>query len=149
VAREGLPRVRIVPAQSRELVPSILAGADAAIISLGTTLPGAVPSKIYEAMAASLPILLIGEGEPARRVHEAGAGLAVRVGDPEAARQAFTRLANDSVLRARLGAAGRQAALSTYNRSLIADRLHAFLREVVCRARGNGSPTPLPMPAAS
>jgi glycosyltransferase involved in cell wall biosynthesis len=150
VAREALHRrVRIVPAQPRELVPSILAAADAAIISLGTILPGAVPSKIYEAMAASLPILLIGEGEPARRVEEAGAGLAVRVGDPEAAQEAFVRLATDEALRARLGAAGRQAALSTYNRALIAERLHVFLREVVRRSRDEGSATPSPVAAAS
>lgn len=148
VARERLDRVRILAAQPRERVPALLARADAAIISLGTTLPGAVPSKIYEAMAASLPILLIGEGEPARRVEEAGGGLAVRVGDAVAARQAFTRLATDAELRARLGGAGRQAALSTYNRALIAERLHVFLRDVVRRSRGDATAGPLPLPAA-
>ncbi|WP_040769316.1 glycosyltransferase family 4 protein, partial [Novipirellula maiorica] len=74
IQRESIDRVKIVPAQPRERIPALLACADVAIISLGMTIPGAVPSKIYEAMASSLPILLNADGEPARRIKEAGCG---------------------------------------------------------------------------
>ncbi len=95
------------------------------------TIVGAVPSKIYEAMAASLPILLVADGEAARRVETAGAGLAVSPGAPDALREAFTRLATDAALRARFGAAGRLAAETTYERGAIASRLDGFLRSLL------------------
>ena len=129
IERDRLTRVRILPTQPRDRIPALLAAADAAAISLGMTLPGAVPSKIYEAMASSLPILLIADGEPARRVESASAGLCVPPGDRAAAVAAFARLAREPMLRATLGASGRRAAETLYDRSRIAARLERFLRE--------------------
>jgi glycosyltransferase involved in cell wall biosynthesis len=129
VEGERIPRVTILPAQPRERIPALLAAADAAVISLVAPIPGAVPSKIYEAMASHLPILLVARGEPARRVEEAGAGLAVAPGDGAALAAAFRRLATDEALRRHLGEAGRHAAETTYHRDRIAERLHRFLLE--------------------
>ena len=128
IAAEKISRVKLVPAQPRETIPALLAGADAAIISLGMSIPGAVPSKIYEAMASSLPILLIADGEPARRVGDARCGLSSAPGDVKALRANIEQLAADPELRARLGRAGRAAAETKYNRTAIAQRLDAFLR---------------------
>lgn len=138
VAAENLvARVSFVPPQPRDRVPALLAAADAAVISLGMSIPGAVPSKIYEAMAAGLPILLVADGEPARRVLAADAGLAVAPGDGAGLRAAFARLALDAPLRARLGAAGRRAATTIYDRDVIAAKLDTFLRTLP-RARTGG-----------
>ena len=128
IEREGIHRVRLLPAQPRERVPALLAAADVAVASLGLRLEGAVPSKIYEAMASGLPLLLIAEGEAVRRVEHAECGIAVPPGDLAAAVDAWARLASDPELRARLGAAGRRAAETTYDRSRIAERLDIFLR---------------------
>ncbi len=128
VSKEAIDRVKILPAQPRERIPSLLASADVAVISLGMSIPGAVPSKIYEAMASSLPILLIAEGEPARRIEDAQCGLAVAPGDGTGLTEAYLRLANDDSLRQNLGANGRKAANTTYNRDGIADTLDRFLR---------------------
>ena len=131
IERENIRRVRLVPAQPRERVPALLAAADVALITLGMAIPGAVPSKIYEAMASSLPILLIAEGEAARRVEQAACGLAVRPGDLAGAADAVRRLASDSGLRAQLGAAGRHAAETQYNRDEIGRQLDQLLRSVL------------------
>jgi glycosyltransferase involved in cell wall biosynthesis len=131
IGREGIGRVRLVPAQPRERIPALLAAADVAVATLGLRLQGAVPSKIYEAMAAARPLLLIAEGEAARRVERAECGLTVRPGDLDGAREAWVRLATDPDLRVRLGAAGRHAAETTYDRARIAGRLDRFLRKVV------------------
>ncbi|MFL6203623.1 MAG: glycosyltransferase family 4 protein [Thermoanaerobaculia bacterium] len=128
IDRERIGRVRLLPAQPRERIPALLAAADVAVASLGRRLPGAVPSKIYEAMASARPLLLIAEGEAARRVERAGCGLTVRPGDLEGVREAWTRLATDAGLRASLGAAGRRAAETEYDRARIAGRLDRFLR---------------------
>jgi glycosyltransferase involved in cell wall biosynthesis len=102
-----------------------------AIISLGMSIPGAVPSKIYEAMAANLPILLIADGEPARRISDAACGIAVSPGDLQAAQAAVLKLAGYHALREQLGAAGRHAAETTYNRNEIGKRLDALLRSLI------------------
>lgn len=133
IADEGIARVRLVPAQPREAIPAILAVADVAVISLGMSIVGAVPSKIYEAMAASLPILLIADGEPARRVLDAGCGIASAPGDSGTLRANFERLATDAELRAELGARGRFAAETRYDRTTIARRLEVFLRRALAQ----------------
>ncbi|HEX3127352.1 MAG TPA: glycosyltransferase family 4 protein [Thermoanaerobaculia bacterium] len=131
IERERIDRVRLVPAQPRERIPALLAAADVAVATLGMRLQGAVPSKIYEAMASERPLLLIAEGEAARRVERAECGLTIRPGDLDGAREAWIRLATDSELRARLGAAGRRAAETTYDRARIAERLDRFLKKVL------------------
>ena len=128
---ESIPRVTILSPEPSDQIPALLAAADVALVSLGMSIPGSVPSKIYEAMASSLPILLIADGESARRVKEAGCGLTVNPGDVRAARQAFEQLAADEGLRRRLGDAGRSAAEMIYNRSQIAGQLDRFLRSVL------------------
>jgi glycosyltransferase involved in cell wall biosynthesis len=131
VRRDSIPRVRIMPAQPRARIPALLAAADVALITLRTSIPGAVPSKIYEAMASSLPILLIADGEASDRVEAAGCGLTVPPGDLKRARDACQRLATDETLRRRLGEAGRQAAETLYDRVQIAKRLDEFLRSLL------------------
>ncbi len=128
IERERIGRVRLAQAQPRDRVPALLAASDVAIISLGMTMPGAVPSKIYEAMASELPILLVADGEPVRRVQEAACGLCAAPHDLQAIQRAFVQLAGDASLRARLGAAGRAAAVERYDRDKIAARLDEFLR---------------------
>ena len=128
VQEESIGRVKIIPAQPRERIPAILATADVAVISLGMSIPGAVPSKIYEAMASSLPILLIADGESVRRVQDAGCGLTVVPNDVEGLRECFKRLACEEVLRDELGKHGRHAAETNYNRDQIAQHLDQFLR---------------------
>jgi glycosyltransferase involved in cell wall biosynthesis len=141
IRAEGLPRVKLMPAVARERIPSLLAVSDVAIISLGMRIPGAVPSKIYEAMAASLPILLIAEGEAAMRVREAQCGFAVPPGRVHELREAFTRLAVDPKLRQVLGVAGRKAAEAIYDRKRIGARLDAFLRDCLQAWKGRAGQT--------
>lgn len=116
----GLARVRFLEPVAREAVPDLLASADVAIVPLKIPLPGAVPSKIYEAMASGVPILLVAEGEAADIVREAGAGLVVAPGDTPGLADALLRLHRDPDARRRMGRAGRAAALARFDRSAIA-----------------------------
>ena len=60
---------------SRQELPSKLKEANMTLIPLVKNIFGAVPSKIYESMAAGLPIMFVGEGEGARIVKENNIGL--------------------------------------------------------------------------
>ena len=128
IAAERLTRVRLLPMQPRNRVPALLAACDIALITIGGRIHGMVPNKIYEAMASSLPILLVAHGEAVHRVESANAGICVEPRDKEALLAACRRMIEDSELRKRAGAGGRQAAETLYHRDRIADRLDAFLR---------------------
>lgn len=131
IETEGLQTVRLLPAQPKEKIPALLAASAAGFHVLKFSIPGAVPSKIYEAMASGLPILFAGGGEGARRVLEARAGLVVPYDDIQGLAGAVRRLALDPALRRELGLAGRSAAEQLYNRKMIARRLNELLLGVI------------------
>lgn len=69
---------------SRHELPSKLKEANMTLIPLVKNIFGAVPSKIYESMAAGLPIMFVGEGEGARIVKENKIGLVAHSKDYKA-----------------------------------------------------------------
>lgn len=118
----GLTRVRFLEALPREEMPALLASADLALVPLKMSLPGAVPSKIYEAMGAGVPLVLIADGEAASLVQRSGAGRVAAPGDLDAVASSIRELAADPALRERLGRAGRSAAERDFDRRVIARR---------------------------
>lgn len=123
----GLDNVDFYAPVPHGRMPDILASMDAALITLRSQIVGAVPSKIYEAMASGIPVLLVAGGEAARVVADNGCGLAVRPGDTDALAAAVRRLASDSEMRRRLGAVGRAVAQASFNRERIARDFEAVL----------------------
>jgi len=132
---ENLHNVRLLRAQPKERIPALLAASQVGFHVLKFAIPGAVPSKIYEAMASRLPILFAGGGEGARRVLDARAGLVVPYEDVRGLEQAVRKLASTPELRQELGRAGRCAAERLYNRKEIARRLHQLLVGVISGAQ--------------
>lgn len=60
---------------SRDELPKALLNSDMTLIPLVKNIFGAVPSKIYESMAAGLPIMFMGEGEGSKIVKENKLGI--------------------------------------------------------------------------
>ncbi|MEI8078057.1 MAG: glycosyltransferase [bacterium] len=125
--RLRLDRVFFFDPVPQQEVPAITASADIAVIPLRIRLPGAVPSKLYEAMACGLPSLVVAQGEPAHIVEETHSGIAVASGDINGLETALRRLIADPALRASLGAAGRLVAGTRFNRNMIVDQ---FIRRL-------------------
>ncbi len=127
-----LPNLHFLDPLPRAAMPALMASADIAIACLKQTLPGAVPSKIYEAMGGGRPLVIVADEEPARIVQETGAGIAVDPGDIEGLAAALRRLATQPEERQRYAVQGRRAAESRFNRQQIADtfidRLEASLQ---------------------
>jgi glycosyltransferase involved in cell wall biosynthesis len=141
-AEMGLQNVRFLDPLPHAEMPAVLASADIAIITLKTALPGAVPSKLYEAMAASLPVLLAADGEPAGILRQCDAGIAVAPGNPRAMADALSTLALDRSLRLRLGENGRRAAEGRYNRNAISAQFLQFLESQAATVPAAGVPAP-------
>src|SRR5438034_4069535 len=120
--RRGLRNVTFLEPQPREAIPALLASADIAVVALKGDIPGAVPSKLYEAMASGLPVVLVATGEPADILASAQAGVAVEPGDIDGLAEALRRLSNSKEKRVRLGAAGRVAAVERFDRRPLSDQ---------------------------
>jgi glycosyltransferase involved in cell wall biosynthesis len=121
-----------------EAVPGLYAEADAGVVLLRDrpVLAGALPTKLFECLAAGRPAVLSARGEAAQLVERYGAGIAVPPEDPGALADAFRTLHADRQLQARLGAAGREAATTRFDRALSVTAWDALLERVVAqRAR--------------
>jgi glycosyltransferase involved in cell wall biosynthesis len=110
-------------------VPQVIAVADILVIPLKTSLPGAVPSKLYEAMSSGRPVVVVASGEPAEIVSKHDAGVVVQPGDVEKLVLALRSLASDPSKRKRMGEAARQAALAYYDQLLITKQFVKYLEE--------------------
>ncbi len=73
-----------------------------------------IPNKLFDYMAAGLPVVTSDAAPLARVVQETDCGLVATGATPEALAEAVERLARDPALRARLGAAGRAAVEERY-----------------------------------
>jgi len=113
-----LSNVRLVPSQSKVLMPRLWSVHDVALIPLRNhqLFTTVVPSKIFEAMATGTPVLMsVPEGEATRLVRATACGLLVPPEDPQALADAIVHLEQNPDERARFRAAGLDAA-SQYSR---------------------------------
>jgi glycosyltransferase involved in cell wall biosynthesis len=130
-------------------MPTLLSSADIAVVTLRKALPGAVPSKIYEAIGAGLPVVFAGGGEAAQIVSSAGAGVVAPPGDAGALAAAIAALAADPARRRQLGTAGRSAALQSYDRDVIGRDFVRKLEQCACVRDAQPAPVPARSPQQS
>ena len=101
---------------SREAVPQILTDSDATLVPLIKHIYGAVPSKIYESMAAGLPILFSGEGEGQRIIEKYEIGLVSAAKDYDKIIKNITTLVSNRVLREKMRKNCLECAINVFNR---------------------------------
>ncbi|HEX9393846.1 MAG TPA: glycosyltransferase family 4 protein [Gemmatimonadales bacterium] len=127
-ARErGLPNVRFLDPLASADVPPLVAAADIVLVPLATHIPGATPSKLYEAMASARPVVLVAGGEPAAFVREHRAGIVVAPGDRPGLVEALRTLCAEPALRHELGTNGRRAVERLFDK---ADIDNAFIEHL-------------------
>jgi glycosyltransferase involved in cell wall biosynthesis len=130
MARERrLANIRFLNPVPQEDMPNLIAAADIMVIPLKTYILGAVPSKLYEAMACGLPLIVIASGDAADIVSKHEVGLIVPPGDVAGLVSALRCLAQDPHKRKKLGQNGRQVAVAQYNRSVIVNQFMKYLEE--------------------
>jgi len=128
-AREATELTGPVPP---EAVPGLLASMDVAVAPYP---PQAEfyfsPLKVYEYMAAGLPVVASRIGQIEEAIRDRVDGMLCPPGDPEAFAAALLRLAGDPGLRSRLGQAARRAVLAERTWSGVAERIIGLAREAV------------------
>lgn len=132
----GLTNLRFVDGRPKAEMPALLASCDVSLVPLSCPLPGTMPSKVYEALAAGAPPIVARgcEGEPLVLRHNAGRAFAPLDGQDLAAR--ILELRRDPAEHARVRDNAIQLA-KRFDRDLIADRTEQVLLAVAA-----GTPPP-------
>jgi len=132
-ARQGLTNVLFVPPQPKSEIAQYWSLCDVALIHLkdDPVFAEVIPSKIFEAMAMGLPLLIAApSGEATAIIDQERAGLAVPADDPTALAEGVAVLYHDRDRLADL-AAGSLAAAPRYSRQRQAREMMAVLERVV------------------
>lgn len=134
-AAHGLTNVEFVDSVPKSQVAQMLAEASAGLMVLKEAELfsfGVSPNKLFDYMAASLPIVCNVPGETAEMVAEAGAGVQTRDGSAEALVDAVREVASWSdEERRRRGESGRVWVSRNHSREVLAESLDRVLRETM------------------
>ena len=133
--RRGCANVRFFDEVPGAKVAEVMAAADALLVTLSAApvFTTFVPSKLFDAMAAARPVVLMVDGEARRILDRARAGVFVTPGDAAGLAAAVAALQNDPAGRDRMGAAGRAFVAANYDRRRQAAR---FAQIVAAAAEG-------------
>lgn len=104
-------------------VPSILKTSDAALVHLKPrdVFATVIPSKMLEAMAAGIPVILGVRGEAERILTEAGAGIVMEPGNSDSLVSTARRLRDNPEEQQSFGVSGREYVAEYFNWSIIAE----------------------------
>lgn len=122
----NLTHVHFLAPVSKKEMPMILKTVDVALVPLRklTLFEGAIPSKIFEALAMKLPLILAVDGEARMHfIERAEAGIFVEPENVHHLKEAVLTLADDVNKRKLLGENGRKYVSEHFNRNKIAQDL--------------------------
>lgn len=115
----SLENVLFVDTQPRSRLPSYIAAADVVLASLKKwkLFEGALPTKLFEAMAMGVPVVCAISGEAKEMIRKSDAGICVEPENPEEMSEAILELFNDPSARRRKGERARKYVANHYSRS--------------------------------
>lgn len=119
-----------------ERMPSFYQHADALLVSLkdDPVFSLTIPGKIQSYLMAGIPILAMLDGEGAKLVKTAGAGLTCGAGDGIALAHAARQMARLSAeQRDKMGQAGKSLAKQEFNRAALIDRIERLIDEAIIK----------------
>lgn len=133
VKEKSLTNVNFFPVQSKPNMPKIIASMDATVVPLKRLdlFKGALPSKMFEALASELPIILAVEGEAEKLINDAKGGIVVEPENSKEIADAILKLYNDKALKEELGMNARRYVEENYSREAIVERLETYLSNLL------------------
>ena len=121
----ALDNLVMLEQQPRSAIPVIWGATGAALVLLrkSPTFRSVLPTKMFEAMAASRPVILGAEGEAKAMLEAAGAGIAIEPENAAKLAQAITTLADDYALAEQYGASGLRYFEQNLDRRRLAEKM--------------------------
>ncbi len=134
---QSLTNLTLLGEIPRERIADYISAADCCLVPLKKreTFRGALPSKMFDVMACSRPLILSVDGEARELVEKTGAGLYVEPENDGELRQAILTLLNDPALCKKMGAAGRTFVENNFSRRQAAIELEQVLQDVMKEPR--------------
>lgn len=129
----ALERVHFIDPVPKQEMPSLLAEADAglAILLPIEAYKTTYPNKVFDYMAAGLPVICVIDGVIREVVEKANAGVYVPPGDPEALAQGILHLKHDQGNAKAKGRSGQEWVCTHHDRRKLADDLNAVMEELL------------------
>jgi glycosyltransferase involved in cell wall biosynthesis len=136
-SEDGIANVTFLPNQPKDVMPALLNLAYATIIPLRPLelFRSAMPSKMFESMAAGRPVVASLDGEAADLVRRSGCGVVTAPRDAHDLASAVKRLAADPESVRNMGSAGRAYVVEHFNRATIAGQLSQLLYDAARSSR--------------
>jgi colanic acid biosynthesis glycosyl transferase WcaI len=133
VVAKGLENMRICSAKPRSDVPSLIACARVCLVTLRNAelFKTVIPTKILEFMACGRPVIAASEGEAARLIHSAHAGLCTPPEDAVALAEAILFLKNKPELLRTYGENARRYVVEKLTREQTGEEYLVVLQKVV------------------
>jgi glycosyltransferase involved in cell wall biosynthesis len=127
----GLRNLHFLSAVPKDEIAQALAAADAGIAILKPldVYKTTYPNKVFDYMAAGRPVILAIDGVIRQVIEQAGAGVFVPPGDPDALARAIRQLARDRAASRRMGRSGRDYVAQHFDRETLADGLEGVMRQ--------------------
>lgn len=128
-AEMRLANVAILGPQPREAVPELLGMSDVCLVPLRKTsfFNATVPSKIYEILAAGIPLLISVDGDARRLVERSGGGLFIEPENVDQFELAIRQLHSSETLRSSMERQGQAFVRAEFDRvSLAATYVNAL-----------------------
>jgi hypothetical protein len=135
VKNKGLENVFFSGRLPREELPDILAATDVCLVHLRKIdlFKQVMPSKIFEMAAMKKPIILGVQGQAAKLLQSARAGVCIEPENAEELVDAVCALASDPARARQYGQSGHDYVMQNYDRTVLADRYFTLLEELVRR----------------
>ncbi len=133
-----LRNIHFLPSIPKDQIASTLVQADAglAILLAVDAYKTTYPNKVFDYMAAGLPVVLAIDGVIRQVIEDAGAGLFAQPGDPKAIAESVKRLAADPVLAEQLGQAGRRGVERDFDRERLAAKMALIMEKIAENRKG-------------
>ena len=127
--RKRLKNLRFIDLVDQECIPSFLASCDVALVPLAAEFPATMPSKVYEALASGVPVVISSGCEGARVIDEGNAGRTFRPGDSKELAEVLAELDEDREKLSRMSSNCRALA-EQFDYDRIALETEAILKAV-------------------
>ena len=136
-----LGNLHFLPSVPKNQIAATLIQADAglAILLAVDAYKTTYPNKVFDYMAAVLPVVLVINGVIRRIVEGAEAGLFAQPGDPEAIAEAVRQLAADPVFADKLGQAGKRCVEGDFDRQHLAAKMARIMETTAVNGNGRSA----------
>lgn len=133
VAERNLTNVNILGEIELQEMPNYLSAADLTIAPYRDSelMRAAVPTKIFDSMACSRPVILGMRGEAAAILEASGGGIAIAPESPSELSNAIIKLSADTSLLETMGEKGLEYVTNHRSRATIGDRLAKIVSKLV------------------